>query len=126
VLNDNNEFLAIYRLGKWDLPKGMIEKNESIQEAAVREVQEECGLSSLKIKYEMQPTYHIYELRGKHILKCTYWFVMQYCGEELLVPQLEEDIEKAEWIKIHDMDMFINNTYKSIRDLLINNKPKLF
>ena len=50
VENEKKELLFIYRLGKWDLPKGKVEKGESIAETAVREVEEETGATNLKLK----------------------------------------------------------------------------
>lgn len=124
VTNNKNQFLAIYRLGKWDLPKGMIENNESIINAAIREVQEECGISNLKIINELQNTYHTYSIKGQYILKCTYWFTMEYLGNEMPVPQYEEDIEKALWLPVGETKSFMSNTYDSIKDLMESIKPK--
>src|SRR5690606_23008426 len=44
VENSKSEYLFIKRLGKWDLPKGKVEEGEKMKEAAVREVEEECGI----------------------------------------------------------------------------------
>ena len=44
VLKDE-QFLMIYRLGKWDLPKGKLDKGENEKQGAVREVEEECTYS---------------------------------------------------------------------------------
>ena len=72
VINPENKILFIHRLGKWDLPKGKIEKDESREVAAVREVEEECGISNLQLKDFLNATYHIYTERdGKKILKTT-------------------------------------------------------
>ena len=49
VTNKKNQILFIYRKGKWDLPKGKMEKNESKKESALREVIEETGVKKLKI-----------------------------------------------------------------------------
>src|SRR3954469_24811116 len=43
-IEKNDEFLAIHRHGRWDLPKGKLEKNESYEEGAIRECEEECGI----------------------------------------------------------------------------------
>lgn len=120
VFNGNNEILCIYRLDKWDLPKGKIEKDESITEAAMREVEEECGISGVKVKSELNSTYHTYWLGEQMILKKTYWFKMIYSGNEILIPQKEEDIQKVEWISEFDLDEFKSNTYASILDVLEN------
>ena len=120
VKNVENEILFIYRLGKWDLPKGKIEKEESDEAAAIREVQEECGLPSLNIVNKVADTFHIYELGEKVILKQTFWYTMEteYVGE--LVPQLEEDITEAVWYSKAEIDKkVLPNTYASIKELIL-------
>src|SRR5690554_3653438 len=59
VKNNEGLLLFIYRLGKWDLPKGKVEEGESVEEAAIREVEEECGLKGLEIEHKVANTYHI-------------------------------------------------------------------
>ena len=118
VFNSNKEILAIYRLEKWDLPKGKVEKGESVREAAVREVEEECGITNLKIEKELNSTYHTYWLKGKFILKRTYWFNMTYSGSETLVPQTEEDIQEAKWFSPDELPAFNANTYASILEVM--------
>lgn len=118
VRNSNGEILAIKRLGKWDLPKGKVEKGENFKEAAIREVEEECGISNVKITASLHPTYHTYWLNNNRILKETHWYEMTYEGNEPLVPQAEEGITEVRWIKPSEMEMVINDTYASIREVL--------
>lgn len=118
VFNQKNDILAIYRLGKWDLPKGKVEKDETISEAALREVEEECGVSNLKLSDELESTYHTYWMNNKWILKRGYWFKMFYTGHEQLVPQTEEDIEKVCWIPSNQLATFKTNTYASILEVI--------
>ena len=49
VYNKKGEVLFIFRGGKWDLPKGGIEKGEAIETTAMREVSEETGVNQLRI-----------------------------------------------------------------------------
>ena len=117
VLNKKNESLWIYRLGKWDLPKGKIETGEDIEEAAIREVQEECGLVNVEITHKLSSSYHTYSLNGQEILKTTYWFGM--ASNDLdLVPQLEEDISEVKWIANPEDQM--RNTYPAIAELILS------
>ncbi|WP_372753566.1 NUDIX hydrolase [Labilibaculum sp.] len=118
VFNNERQILGIYRLEKWDLPKGKVEKGESVREAALREVEEECGVSHLKIEKELSSTYHTYWMKGKHVLKRTYWYEMSYSGLEQLVPQTEEDIQVAKWFSPDELPVFIANTYASILDVM--------
>ncbi|BAX79578.1 NUDIX domain-containing protein [Labilibaculum antarcticum] len=118
VFNPNQQILAIYRLEKWDLPKGKVEKGESVREAAVREVEEECGVTDLKIEKELNSTYHTYWMKDKHILKRTYWYQMSYSGSETPVPQTEEDIQEVKWLSPDKLDEFKANTYASILEVV--------
>ncbi len=120
VKNKKSEYLFIFRNGKWDLPKGKIEKKEGIKEAAMREVEEECGIGKLKIVKELESTYHTYELDGKSILKRTYWFEMICEDESKLVPQTEEGITEVKWLSKNDLKQIFDNTYESIREVLKN------
>lgn len=117
--------LFIFRNGKWDLPKGKIDAGESAEVAAMREVEEECGINSLKITGKLNPTYHIYrspyrKTRGEWIFKKTYWFEMDYSGIENGTPETEEGITDIRWFKGNQLDEVLQNTYGNIKVLLNN------
>jgi len=97
IVEKGNEILLIHRLNKWDLPKGKIEKGESIEVAAIREVEEECAVKA-EILNKIGETWHTYELKGKDILKCTYWFKMLCESDTDLKPQTEEAIDEVKWM----------------------------
>ena len=114
----DGRILMIKRLGKWDLPKGKCEKGESLQETAIREVVEECGLATLpKITGDLMHTFHTYRRKGNHILKHTAWYTMLYEGDESLHPQFDEDITDAVWLPKNQLDTVLQNTYKSIKQV---------
>lgn len=114
VVNRHGEYLVIYRLGKWDLPKGKMENGESEKSCALREVEEECGLSNLKIVKQLPNTYHVYPFSGTFALKTTYWFDMLYDGNEDLIPQTEEGIEEVKWVSKDDFLLLAKKTYPSL------------
>lgn len=118
VQNDKGELLFIKRLGKWDLPKGKVESGEDIKTAAVREVEEECGITNLKITQDLPSTYHMYVLKEEIIFKETFWFAMQTDFQKELTPQTEEDITEVRWVNPKQMDEQLKNTYPSIKELL--------
>ena len=120
VYNNKDQVLMIFRNEKWDLPKGKIENGENIQQCAIREVEEECGIGNLKIIDRLPSTYHVYQMNNKSMLKRTYWFRMKTDFTNKLVPQIEEGITKVEWVSKKDMFKKIENTYASIKELLLN------
>ncbi len=119
IENSDNEFLFIYKRGYWDLPKGKIDKNEKIEDAAIRECMEETGISDLKINENLALTFHIFQQKEEWILKITQWFLMHTDYKKPLLPQAEEGIEKAEWLNITSIkNKVLANTYPSITELL--------
>lgn len=120
VKNEKGERLFIFRLGKWDLPKGKLKTKESPEEGAIREVAEETGLSELTINRALHPTWHIYTRKGKEILKRTWWFEMESKSNQRLVPQTEEDISEVRWVGMSELGTVLANTYGSIRSLLVD------
>ena len=114
VLNPKKEVLFIYRNNTWDLPKGWIEKDESIETAAIREVEEECGIFNLSILKKLNTTYHIY-FQGGLKLKETHWFLMSSDFDKELVPQTEEGITKVLFKNDTEINEALQNTYANIK-----------
>lgn len=118
VSNEANKYLFIFRNGKWDLPKGKIEKGENSRVAAVREVQEECGIRIDSCRDKVCNTYHIYEINGAMVIKKTAWYWMRAIKQKKLIPQLEEGITDARWLSAGNLMLVRQNTYPLIRDLI--------
>jgi predicted NUDIX family NTP pyrophosphohydrolase len=126
VYNLNDEMLLIFRNGKWDLPKGKIEAGEDPDQAAIREVNEECGIGYLELEKQIATTYHTYPYQGKKVLKKTFWFSMKTKDTSQPIPQLEEGIIDAKWMSRQGVAEVLENTYSSIGKLLkdqLNGKP---
>jgi hypothetical protein len=118
VKNDKDEFLFIFRNKRWDLPKGKVEKGEKVKDAALREVEEECGVKIAQNNKKLCRTYHFYELAGKIVLKKTNWYNMTVKGNPKLAPQKEEGITRAEWLSQGQLKPVLKNTYPLILDVL--------
>ena len=118
VYNSKGEFLIIKRNGIWDLPKGKAEKGETSAETAIREVSEECGITSLTIKHSLIRTYHTYTLNDTHILKETEWFEMFTNAAEKTSPQELEGITEVKWVDKSKASFIRENTFPSIVDVL--------
>ena len=118
VSNDNGEYLLILRRGKWDLPKGKLDEGETIEECAVREVQEETGLQQVNITAPLLITYHTYHEGTKFVLKESHWYDMRAAGKQATTPQTEEDIQQIIWAPVQELGSYTGNTFPSIRDVL--------
>ena len=118
VKNGKGKILAIYRLKKWDLPKGKLEKGEKSKKAARREVEEECGIQVDYVGRKLTTTYHTYQMKNKLVLKQTDWYEMGVNGEPTLTPQKEEDITKAAWVSVEEFKSLQDKTYPLILDVL--------
>ena len=117
VRNKKNEILVIFRRGVWDLPKGKLGDNEDFQTAAIREVEEECGLQQLEVVRPLLSTYHTYPLNNKLALKKTLWFEMLYKGDSPPKPQTEEDISEVRWMSEDEIPFILENSFQSVIDV---------
>ena len=99
---------------KWDLPKGKIEKKEIISDCCSREVRRN-RVADLIVKKPLPRTYHIYKANGRYKLKLTHWFLMKTNYKAKLVPQIEENIQKAEWKSKDEISETLNNAYENIK-----------
>lgn len=118
VYNANDEVLMIFRRGKWDLPKGKLDKGETIEECALREVIEETGIKQLTLGEHLTETWHLYTDRGRNLVKHSVWYTMTSTDNEPLKPQAEEDIMEARWVAPDQLAPLMDNSYKAIKDVL--------
>lgn len=124
IVKRKNDYLFIERNGVWDLPKGKVEVNESVEEAAVREIEEECGIEKPIIHRFLGCTFHTYEFKGKQVLKKNWWFMLDYTGSKKATPQVEEGISQVVWFKKKQWQQINENTYPSIIKVLAMAKKK--
>lgn len=118
IVKRGETYLMIKRNGMWDIPKGRIEKGEKKRIAAVREIEEECGIQGPVIDHFITKTYHTFKYRGVDAIKTTYWYALNYSGPEETFPQKNEGITKAKWVSLDKMLSIRGKTYGSINELL--------
>ena len=120
VVNPNKEILWIFRRGFWDLPKGKLDPNESIEACAIREVMEETGISNLVLGDLILTTKHLYHdtYLNTEVEKTTYWYQMTIDTNQEGVPQTEEDIEAIAWVKKADLGPYLAKTYENINQVM--------
>lgn len=118
VKNEEGKILLQYRRGKWDLPKGKLDEDETIEECAVREVEEETGLRNIQLGELIGLTNHNYTERGENIDKETHWFEMKVWGNQKLIPQTDEDILELRWVAENELQYYLSNTYPNIMEII--------
>ena len=118
VVATNGKFVSITRHGIPDLPKGHIEKGESPEQAALREVEEETGIGNLQIVKELPSTWHCYLEHEEWKLKRTYWYLMSTTEAVHPQPQTEEGITEIKLIGNEEIEDFLKNTFRSISEIL--------
>jgi 8-oxo-dGTP pyrophosphatase MutT (NUDIX family) len=118
VRHESGKYLFIEKKGKLDLPKGHIEPGEEPEACALREVHEECGISGHSIVKALQPSYHTYTWEGISYLKKTNWFLMEYDGEMITEPQINEGITKVEWLSPDELSKIKSSAWLSLMDLI--------
>ena len=119
VNNNKKEILFIYRMKKWDLPKGKLDKGETIKQCAKREVEEETKVK-VSCGKKILSTWHTYTKNKKFILKKTTWYMMESIDDSKMKPQKKEKIEKVEWMKKSSVDDILLNSYKTLNYLMKN------
>jgi 8-oxo-dGTP pyrophosphatase MutT (NUDIX family) len=119
VLNNFGKVLLIFRRGVWDLPKGKQDPGETLAQTALREVQEETGLSDLKLIEKLNNGYHCYLMSKQRTLKRTRWYLMQTQSPNQLKLQKEEGILDAAWFDPKELPGLNMPMYNNIRDVLI-------
>lgn len=116
IVAKKDKILMIYRLGKWDFPKGKFDKGETPAECARREVEEETNVK-VKLGPHICNTWHTYTQNRKSILKKTYWYAMDSINDAGMKPQQEEGIEEIVWLSEADSKTALINSYPSMRYL---------
>lgn len=118
LVYDKDKLLLIFRKGKWDLPKGKLDDGESLENCALREVEEETGLANLVLQELLHISYHTYSEKDKNILKETHWYLMKGNAGATLSPQKEEGIDECIWCPVSEKEKYLSNSYALVREVI--------
>ena len=118
IVKRKDTYLFIKRNGFWDIPKGKLDEGEIPENAAIREIEEECGINGPQLKDPICLTYHTYLFKGKPTIKKTYWYSLDYIGNKKLKGQKEEGITKVKWFKLDEIEKIRKNTFASILEVM--------
>ena len=109
----------------WCLPKGLIEKGESVKDAAIREVEEETGLRGKVIDRieRIQYWYTIRDEEGNAIkrLKTVYFFLIRCIGGD--IGDHDDEVAEVRWMSIDEA--LEQASYKSERNVLSRAKEMI-
>jgi len=118
VMDEHNQVLFIFRRGRWDLPKGKIDGDETEEQAAIREVMEETGLQKVALGKRLSSTYHVYTIGREWILKETHWFIMSTDSHQKLMPQAEEGITSLKWVTMDELPEIAKKVFRSLESVV--------
>ncbi len=106
VIGPNNMVLVVNQHGlAWSLPKGHIEREESAQEAAAREIEEESGITSLKLIKELG-SYERYKISltgGDDTSEKKHITMFLFTTEQTKLQPIDSDNPEAKWVEIKDV-----------------------
>ncbi|NND76909.1 MAG: NUDIX domain-containing protein [Flavobacteriales bacterium] len=118
VENEEGKILFIFRLKKWDLPKGKLDPGETIAQCALREVEEECNLKNIELNHLICKTYHTYTTSKNYMMKISYWYGMTVEGDQELIPQTKENITDVRWFDPFKLSKPLSNTYGAVTEVI--------
>ncbi len=96
----------------WSLPKGIVEKDESPEKAAIREIKEETGVDGEIIDEVGEVSYWFIHKNEKYFKRVKYFLVKYTSGD--INP--DEEVDTAQWLS--PQESLEKLTYKSDREIL--------
>ncbi|MBD3379215.1 MAG: NUDIX domain-containing protein [Candidatus Omnitrophica bacterium] len=84
------------KYGHWTWPKGHLERGETPEEGALREISEETGQTLTKIISRVGEQKYHYSLEEETIEKVVHLFLVE--SSEAVISLQEEELDAAEWL----------------------------
>lgn len=110
----------------WCLPKGSVEKGESLQETAIREVREETGVVGRILEKIGQIQYWFYSKEEEtKIFKTVHFFLLEYLqGVET---DHDSEVDEARWVALSEAHaMLTHDSERQIMDKAVNYLTAMF
>lgn len=91
------------------LPKGHIERGETSQMTAEREIFEETGLK-VTCQCKLADVKYVYRFRGKTIFKCVGFYLFRWASGEIdeITEKMREEVDEAKWIPLVDAPLVLS------------------
>ncbi|MCL5411805.1 MAG: NUDIX domain-containing protein [Patescibacteria group bacterium] len=96
----------------WSFPKGLIDKGESMKEAALREVKEEGGVEA-EIVDDVGESHYFYSQDGQKISKTVKFYLMKYLSGN--IADHDWEVENAEWVPVDRVEEKL--TFKTDKEI---------
>jgi 8-oxo-dGTP pyrophosphatase MutT (NUDIX family) len=121
--NAKKMFLLLhYPSGHWDFVKGRIEKNEQERQAAIRETEEETGITDVEFIDGFEEKIHyVYQYDGKRIHKEVVFFLGKTKTKNITLS--DEHLDHV-WLEFDDA--YLKTTYQNAKNLLKKSQSLVF
>ena len=134
VLNEKNQIFVAKRIDNpknyWQMPQGGIDEGEDFYQAALRELEEETSIKSVKLMKEIEKftTYHLPDYllgiiwKGKYKGQKQKWFIVKFNGDEkeININTKTPEFLEWKWINIDNLTdevvKFKLHVYKEIKE----------
>ena len=134
VLNEKNQIFVAKRIDNpknyWQMPQGGIDEGEDFYQAALRELEEETSIKSVKLMKEIEKftTYHLPDYllgiiwKGRYKGQKQKWFIVKFNGDEkeININTKTPEFLDWKWINIDNLTdevvKFKLHVYKEIKE----------